>query len=117
MSGTIFNGIKQVTKQGYLDIPETERIGTLFLVRDIDENSGKSKSEEIYFGNRKYSDSSEKKIFIGTEDEYNKAHDEGRISVGALVIILDENESNGGNTTITSLLGTAVLGKMLLGQK
>lgn len=55
-----------------------------------------------------------KKIFIGTLSEYNIAKESGKIDVGALVIILEEGENS--NDSI-ALLGTAILGKMLLGQK
>lgn len=68
----------------------------------------------------------DKKIFYGTWDEYNSAE----IGVGTLVIILDENEIGGNpggdsggsgsgdmsGTETTAKLGTAVLGKMKLGQ-
>jgi hypothetical protein len=57
------------------------------------------------------------KVFIGTEEEYNTAYAEGKIAMGALVIILDGGETEEGGTTISALLGTAILGQMLLGQK
>lgn len=57
------------------------------------------------------------KVFIGTEEEYNTAYAEGKIAMGALVIILDGGETEEGGTTISALLGTGILGKMLLGQK
>lgn len=52
-------------------------------------------------------------LFIGTEDQYNTAKSEGKIRLGALVIILEQDELD--TAIITSLLGTAVLGKMVLG--
>ena len=52
------------------------------------------------------------RLFIGTREEYNNAYSAGEISIGALVIILDGSESS--SNTI-SLLGTAVLGQMILG--
>ena len=55
-----------------------------------------------------------KKIFIGTLSEYNIAKESGKIDVGALVIILEEGENS---NDVISLLGTAVLGKLILGQK
>lgn len=57
---------------------------------------------------------SDSKVFIGTLAEYQEAYAAGKIAVGALVIIMDEGED--ANDTI-ALLGTAVLGKMILGQK
>jgi hypothetical protein len=57
---------------------------------------------------------SDSKVFIGTLAEYQSAYAAGKIAVGALVIIMEEGED--ANDTI-ALLGTAVLGKMILGQK
>ena len=54
------------------------------------------------------------KIFIGTQSDYKTAYAEGKIATGALVIILEEGED--AKDTI-ALLGTAVLGKLILGQK
>lgn len=56
----------------------------------------------------------DEKVFIGTLAEYQEAYAAGKIAVGALVIIMEEGED--ANDTI-ALLGTAVLGKMILGQK
>lgn len=53
------------------------------------------------------------RVFVGTRTEYDIAYAEGSVGTGALVIILDENEME--TSTVTALLGTAVLGKMLLG--
>ena len=53
------------------------------------------------------------RVFTGTREEYDIAYAAGNIGIGALVIILDENEIE--TSTVTALLGTAVLGKMLLG--
>lgn len=52
---------------------------------------------------------SDSKVFIGTLAEYQEAYAAGKIAVGALVIIMEEDS--------IALLGTAVLGKMILGQK
>ena len=57
---------------------------------------------------------SNSKVFIGTMAEYQEAYSNGKISEGALVIILEEGED--AKDTI-ALLGTAVLGKLILGQK
>lgn len=53
------------------------------------------------------------RVFVGTRTEYDTAYAAGSVGTGALVIILDENEIE--TSTVTALLGTAVLGKMLLG--
>ena len=53
------------------------------------------------------------RVFVGTRTEYDTAYAAGSVGTGALVIILDENEME--TSTVTALLGTAVLGKMLLG--
>lgn len=55
------------------------------------------------------------KVFIGTLEQYNEANSNGSISIGALVIILDENEINGSNTSAE--LGQAIIGTLLLGKK
>lgn len=57
------------------------------------------------------------KVFIGTQSEYDIAYANGKIGVGALVIILDGSETEEGGATISALLGTAILGQMLLGQQ
>lgn len=54
------------------------------------------------------------RIFIGTQKEYDIAYADGKISVGALVIIIDESEQQ---NDVISLLGTAILGKMILGKQ
>lgn len=57
------------------------------------------------------------RVFVGTQEEYDTAYAEGKIAMGALVIILDGSETEEGGATISALLGTAILGQMLLGQK
>lgn len=57
----------------------------------------------------------EKGVFIGTQEDYNTANSAGKIKTGSLVIILDPNELE--ESTVTALLGTAILGKMILGNK
>ena len=52
------------------------------------------------------------KIFIGTQEQYDTANSEGRIPVGALVIIVD-NEADVESTL--AILGSAVLGQVILG--
>lgn len=60
---TQFKGIKQVTKRVYGAMANADKIGYLFLVRDGEYNEdgtikGDPTSEEIYFGTRKYGDTS-----------------------------------------------------------
>lgn len=57
------------------------------------------------------------RVFVGTREEYDTAYGEGKIAMGALIIILDGRETEEGGATISALLGTAILGQMLLGQK
>ena len=57
------------------------------------------------------------RVFVGTQEEYDTAYAEGKIVIGALVIILDGSETEEGGATISALLGTAILGQMLLGNK
>ena len=54
-----------------------------------------------------------KRFFIGTQEEYNEAKANGKIEVGALVIILDDGENE---DSAIALIGTAILGKMILGK-
>ena len=54
-----------------------------------------------------------KRFFIGTQEEYNEAKASGKIEVGALVIILDDGENE---DSAIALIGTAILGKMILGK-
>lgn len=61
--------------------------------------------------NQRITDSN--KVFIGTQAEYDNAYSEGRISIGTLVIILDEN--TGSDVSVPSLLGAGVLGSFILG--
>lgn len=51
------------------------------------------------------------KLFVGTQTEYETAYAEGKISVGALVIILDEESPE------SAILGKAFLGTLVLGKK
>jgi hypothetical protein len=77
-----------------------------------------TENEIVEFGDKKFVEASvNSRVFIGTEDEYNAAYAEGKIAMGALVIILDGSETEEGGATISALLGTAILGQMLLGQK
>lgn len=57
----------------------------------------------------------EKGVFIGTQEDYDIANSAGKIKTGSLVIILDPSELE--ESTVTALLGTGILGQMLLGQK
>lgn len=56
-------------------------------------------------------DNTSSQVFIGTYEEYLEAFKAGRIPTGMLVVILDEN-----STDTSAILGTAILGKMILGQ-
>lgn len=57
----------------------------------------------------------EKGVFIGTANDYENAYNAGKIKTGSLIIILDPNEME--TSTVTALLGTGILGKMILGSK
>lgn len=54
------------------------------------------------------------KIFIGTYSEYQTAYANNKIAIGAIVIITDD-ENNSSSISTSSLLGTGVLGYMILG--
>ena len=57
------------------------------------------------------------KIFVGTYAEYQTADVNGKIPVGALVILTDDATSGGesSSTSTSSKLGTGALGYMILG--
>lgn len=61
------------------------------------------------------------KIFVGTYEQYETANADGKIPVGALVIITDDGTSGGGSSggdntsSTTAILGQAILGQMILG--
>ena len=67
-----------------------------------------------YVTENELNDTVNSKVFIGTMAEYQEAYSNGKIAEGALVIILEDGED--AKDTI-ALLGTAVLGKLILGQK
>lgn len=90
-------------------ITETELESKNYLTEHQDISHLASKEE--------LNDTVQSRIFIGTDEEYNLAYSEGKITEGALVIILDGSETEDGGTTISALLGTAILGQMLLGNK
>ena len=61
------------------------------------------------------------KLFVGTTEEYKTAYANGEISIGAIVVLTDDETSgegsSGGDSTssTTAMLGYAVLGQMILG--
>lgn len=61
------------------------------------------------FVSKAYADS---KMFYGTQTEYEAAYAAGKIAVGALVVIADDEEKTDGTS---SKLGEGVVGEMILG--
>lgn len=55
-------------------------------------------------------DKVDNKLFVGTQEEYDVAYAEGKIAVGALVIILDDED-----TASVAILGQGKLGTLILG--
>lgn len=93
--------------------PEVIAEGSI-TVDKLNENVIESLNEVLKFVTEsQLNHSINSRVFIGTKDEYDNAFVAGSVGTGALVIILDENEME--NSTVTALLGTAILGKMLLG--
>ena len=101
VSGVIQNGEPDILYQSYAWIKDTKQQWTHGQLYD----GSVSQAQLNHTINNK--------IFVGTRTEYDIAHAAGSVGTGALVIILDENEME--TSTVTALLGTAVLGKMLLG--
>ena len=60
----------------------------------------------------------DKKVFIGTQDEYNEVAN--TLPIGAIVVIIDKEEEiippSQDETIATAYLGTAKLGAMVLGK-
>lgn len=67
-----------------------------------------------YVTENELNDAVNSKIFIGTQSEYETAYAAGKISVGALVIILGDDETN--TSATTAMLGKAIIGTLLLGK-
>jgi hypothetical protein len=55
-----------------------------------------------------------KTLFIGTEAEYEASSND--VAIGALVIITDQMPSNSGGSETSAILGTGVLGQLILGK-
>lgn len=51
-------------------------------------------------------------LFIGTQSQYEVAFNEGKITTGSLVIIIDNDDP--ASDEFSSILGVGVLGKMIL---
>ncbi len=61
-------------------------------------------------------------LFVGTQAEYEDANSKGLIPIGMIVYIIDEDINDDGEDTedsndTTSMLGYAILGQMILGNK
>lgn len=101
----------QEVPEEYVTETELEEKGYLTSHQDISHLAEKTYVDEKITETVQHCDS---KIFIGTQEEYDIAYAEGKIAVGALVIILDENETNSDATT--AMLGKAIIGTLLLGR-
>lgn len=53
-------------------------------------------------------------VFVGTQEEYDAAYAEGKIKIGSLVIILEQEEID---NLLGAILGSAIIGRMKLGNK
>jgi hypothetical protein len=100
----------QEVPEEYVTETELEGKGYLTEHQNISHLAEKTYVDEKITETVQHCDS---KFFIGTQEEYDIAYAEGKIAVGALVIILDENEANGGTT---AMLGKAIIGTLLLGR-
>lgn len=114
------NTNRQIYQHLYGDTPLTIDIANSLgmLPGEIAIKHGTDGSSEIYvlsqdgksidtFAPKTYVD---QKIFYGTQIEYETAYNEGRIPIGAIVVIDDDN-----NDATSSVLGKGILGKMILG--
>lgn len=85
--------------------------GETLYIKNSDEEITEFKDNKYY--QKQISDIAAR-VFIGTQEEYDIAYAEGKVAVGALVIILNENETNSDATT--AMLGKAIIGTLLLGR-
>lgn len=111
---------KQFIDKGY---ESTYANKVVFILGDASSSNEEDKATCIFAQGKYYGeydpsiatqDYVQSRLFIGTQEEYNNAYNTGKVQVGALVIILEEGENS--NDTI-ALLGTGILGKMILGNK
>lgn len=85
--------------------------GETLYIKNSDEEITEFKDDKYY--QKQLSDIAAR-VFIGTQEKYDIAYAEGKVALGALVIILDENETNSDATT--AMLGKAIIGTLLLGK-
>lgn len=99
----------EILNEGEIAINYLDGYETL-SIKNSNEEIATFKSDEHYQENYSTKAYTDGKIFMGTQEEYQEAWKNGLITVGALVIIVDDS------TETTALLGKAVLGKMILGK-
>jgi hypothetical protein len=68
-------------------------------------------TNQIIYNNKYYGNG----FFIGTKSEYIEAYKSGRIVNGTIVIIIEEEKP--ADSGELAILGTAILGKMILGKE
>ena len=85
--------------------------GETLFIKNTNNEIAKFKDDKFY---QKALSNISNKIFVGTQEEYKTAYADGKISVGALVVIINDDEIN--TSGVTSTLGQAILGVMLLGK-
>lgn len=68
-------------------------------------------TNQIIYNNKYYGNG----FFIGTKSEYYEAYKSGRIVNGTIVIIIEEEKPT--DSGELAILGTAILGKMILGKE
>lgn len=101
-----------------LSISKAKELG--MLPGEIAIKHGTSGDSELYvlsqdgealdtFVPKSYTDS---KLFYGTQAEYDAAYAAGKIAIGAIVVIVDDEENT---TGASSKLGEGVVGEMILG--
>lgn len=108
---TQFKGIKQVTKAFYNAMADADKSGYLFLVRDGQYNDdGKLtnvSSEEIYFGGRKYGDTSHRFVANVIESFGGLLDPEGGfiLPIGKDFISFDDSKANNLSDVLYALDG------------
>jgi hypothetical protein len=81
----------------------------------LSEKASRNHNHEEFTTLQENIDKVDNKLFVGTQEEYDAAYAEGKVAVGALVIILDEDINE--DTATVSVLGQGVLGTLVLGKE
>ena len=100
---------RQILNAGHADTAEKDASGNVITETYETKIAANEKLTEA----KNYTDT---KFFVGTYSEYQTAYSENKIAVGALVVIIDDENVPEDSGATSAQLGKAVLGYMILGQ-